>query len=358
MRPLPLPQVPWIAKEPSTPRNLEDEPCGSAHTADAHIRYVCMAVQCAARLPLQSWMMSFQVSGAVCGEMLVTLAVGAAMAGGRVEMFAVLNFVTMCAGLLGCAGLTVAVRAAAALLPLPPPRPVTVPRAPAAPQISFPTASALSRFTTSADKRYADGQAKRLELKREEERKAGEAKLAVVRQKMQKAKNLDQAVDRHVRPRLPELSSRVEKAADMRDEMVGRREQLDEEVEEAELACGVMPEPKDLAKSGGGGAQTVTRARMALDAASASAAALKTDCAKAMEAADSVHAELTSLLWSEGDEESSELLLVHYPDAHKLAAPLLMRACECTAKIRECHAHASDLSPVVLAPASRCSQQR
>ena len=63
-----------------------------------------------------------------------------------------------------------------------------------------------------------------------------------------------------------------------------------------------------------------------------------------MEAADSVHAELTSLLWSEGDEESSELLLVHYPDAHKLAAPLLMRACECAAKIRECHAHASDLS--------------
>ena len=37
LRPLPLPQVLWIAKEPSTPRNLEDEPCGSAHTAAARL---------------------------------------------------------------------------------------------------------------------------------------------------------------------------------------------------------------------------------------------------------------------------------------------------------------------------------
>eukprot|EP01050_Picozoa_sp_SAG11_P012896 SAG11_NODE_1466_length_4856_cov_1.714736_1_plen_481_part_00 len=77
----------------------------------------CMSVGSTARLPLRSWMLSFQVSGAVCGEMLVTLAVGAAMAGGRVDQFAVLTFATMCAGLAVCAALAAASRAAAKLLP-------------------------------------------------------------------------------------------------------------------------------------------------------------------------------------------------------------------------------------------------
>ena len=61
--------------------------------------------------------MSFQVSGAVCGEMLVTVAIGAAMSGGDVDQFAVLTFATMAAGLLLCVGLTYALRVAVALVP-------------------------------------------------------------------------------------------------------------------------------------------------------------------------------------------------------------------------------------------------
>eukprot|EP01052_Picozoa_sp_SAG31_P068624 SAG31_NODE_27429_length_426_cov_0.785933_1_plen_92_part_00 len=61
--------------------------------------------------------MSFQVSGAVCGEMLVTLAIGAAMSGGHIDQFVSMNFVAMSAGVLMCVGLASALRAAAALLP-------------------------------------------------------------------------------------------------------------------------------------------------------------------------------------------------------------------------------------------------
>ena len=73
----------------------------------------------AARVQLSSTPLAAagQVSGAVCGEMLVTVAVGAAMAGGDIDEFSVLTFTTMGVGLLVCAGLAFALRSAAAVVP-------------------------------------------------------------------------------------------------------------------------------------------------------------------------------------------------------------------------------------------------
>ncbi len=61
----------------------------------------CMSVSTVAGLPMTSAMMSFQVSGAVLGEMLVTVIIGARISE-DVDEFATLNLAVMASGLLLC----------------------------------------------------------------------------------------------------------------------------------------------------------------------------------------------------------------------------------------------------------------
>eukprot|EP01043_Picozoa_sp_COSAG02_P015157 COSAG02_NODE_639_length_19078_cov_9.380262_9_plen_296_part_00 len=67
----------------------------------APIFAACMSVSTVAGLPMTSAMMSFQVSGAVLGEMLVTVAIGARISE-DVDEFATLNLAVMASGLMLC----------------------------------------------------------------------------------------------------------------------------------------------------------------------------------------------------------------------------------------------------------------
>lgn len=67
----------------------------------APIFAACMSVSTVAGLPMSSAMMSFQVSGAVLGEMLVTVIIGARISN-DIDEFATLNLAVMACGLLLC----------------------------------------------------------------------------------------------------------------------------------------------------------------------------------------------------------------------------------------------------------------
>eukprot|EP01046_Picozoa_sp_COSAG06_P032615 COSAG06_NODE_3274_length_5576_cov_2.383942_2_plen_330_part_00 len=78
----------------------------------------CMSVTTVAGLPMTSAMMSFQVSGAVLGEMLVTVVIGARISE-DIDEFGTLNLGVMACGLVLC----VVLSAILARLPPPPPPP-------------------------------------------------------------------------------------------------------------------------------------------------------------------------------------------------------------------------------------------
>ena len=72
----------------------------------APIFAACMSVSTVAGLPMSSAMMSFQVSGAVLGEMLVTVVIGARI-GEDIDEFSILTLAVMAFGLLLCLLLSV-----------------------------------------------------------------------------------------------------------------------------------------------------------------------------------------------------------------------------------------------------------